>query len=171
MDQNQNYTQPQGNMPPTGQPTQGYTAPQQGYAPPQQAGQPVGGQQGYYQQPQQQYQQPNQGYYQQPMQPVTQDAMDNNGLAALCYLSPLFTVLALVANGKSEFVRFHANQGVCLDVLYLISTLLLIIPFLGWFVYGILSLVLLIFRIMGIVNAKKYRMNELPICGKWTIIK
>ncbi len=168
MDQNQNYTQPQGNMPPTGQPAQGYTAPQQGYVPPVQPGaQPN---QGYYQQPgQPQYQQP--GYYQQPMQPVTQDAMDNNGLAALCYLSPLFTVLALVANGKSDFVRYHANQGVCLDVLYLICTLLLIIPFLGWFVYGILTFVLLIFRIMGIVNARKYRMSELPICGKWTIIK
>ncbi len=166
MDQNNNYNQPQNNVPPN-----------QGYTPPQQNGYYQQPQQGdYYQQPQQNnnYQQPNQGYYQQPTPPspqATPDAMDNKGLAALCYLSPLMVILALVANGKSPFIRYHANQGLSIDILFLASSLLCIIPVLGWIAYGIISVATFIFRIMGILNATKLKAQPMPIVGYWSFIK
>ncbi len=168
MEQNNNTNQPQSSTPNNTTASQNYSQPQNGnYYPPQ--GQPNAN---YYQQqpPQgQNYQYQQQQYYQAPQ--ATPDALENRGLAAICYLSPLFTTLALVANGKSAFVRHHANQGLALDILTILSMLMMIIPFLGWFAYGIFSIVLFVFRIMGILNARKYKVSELPICGSWKFIR
>ncbi len=101
---------------------------------------------------------------------VDQDSEDNKFLAALTYFGIIFMILALVANGKSKHVRFHANQALVLDVVYVIGALLAIIPVLGWIVVGILSLLVFIFRIMGIVKAVKCRQEELPLFGKYVII-
>ncbi len=155
MDQNNNYGQQYGG-----------TTPDQGYTQQQQTGyyqQP--GQDAYQQQPDQnyQYQQPNQNYYTPPVQQGNPDT----GLGAICYLGPIFYLVALVANGTSPFVRHHANQGLALDVLTMVSMLMLIIPFLGWIAYGIFSIVLFVFRIMGIFNARGGGMSSLPICGGW----
>ncbi len=97
--------------------------------------------------------------------------MENKGLGALCYLGTVFVILALVANGKSPFVRHHANQGVALDVLTLLSTLMMIIPFLGWIAYGIFSVVLFVFRIMGLLKARNGQVSTSPICGGWNFIR
>ncbi len=140
---------------------------------PNQAPPPVQPQGGYAPPPQQGYQ-PPQGYAPQPeyaappqMDP---DAMKHKALAMLCYLSPLMGMYALVAAGTSPYVRYHANQGMSLDVMYLLSCLLIIIPILGWIVFGIGMIVMLVFRIMGILNAKNGRKKELPMCGKWNIV-
>ncbi len=97
--------------------------------------------------------------------------MENTGLAAICYLGPVFYLVALTANGSSPFVRHHANQGLALDILTMLATLLMIIPILGWIAYGILSFVLFIFRIMGILNARKGSSSTTPICGGWTFFR
>ncbi len=172
MEQNNNFNQQQTGTPtptPTStqqQPTQNYSQPQNGgyYQQQGQAGQ------GYQQQPGQNYQYQQQ-YYAAPTPQATPDALENRGLAAICYLGPAFQILALVANGKSAFVRHHANQGLALDILTLLSALMVIIPILGAIAYGIFSIVLLVFRIMGILNARKYKNSVLPICGEWKFIR
>ncbi len=152
MEQNNNQNQQGANQQQTYQ-QQSYQ--QQSYQQPQ-----------YQQQQQQQYyQQSQQNYYQTPQ--ATPDAIENKGLAALCYVSLIFVVIALLANGKSPFVRHHANQAVGVNVLMLLCVLVMIIPFIGWIVGGIGYLVVFIFMIVGFANAMGYKTSTLPICGNW----
>ncbi len=172
----QNYAAPtQGQY--TQQSAQGQYAPQQPqYTQQSYAANPNQTAQGQYTQQNAQYnayaQNPNMQY--QPQQnyvaPITPDARENKTLAALSYFGIIFMIFALVANGKSAHVRFHANQAIVLDVVSVVGALIMIIPFLGWAIYGIMNLLIFIFRIMGIVNAAKGKQSELPLVGKYKII-
>ena len=97
------------------------------------------------------------------------EAYKYKGLAMLCYCGTLFVILALVAAPKSSFVRFHANQSVCLQVFILLSCLLSIIPFIGWLALCVVYIMIFVFFIMGLVNAKDMKEKELPIVGKYRI--
>jgi uncharacterized membrane protein len=49
--------------------------------------------------------------------------------------------------------------------------ILLFIPFLGWLISFALYIGCFVFMILGIVNAIKGEMKELPLIGKFTILK
>jgi len=105
-----------------------------------------------------------------PVTPMTGDAKDveeNKMIAALGYV----WVLALVpflAKKDSKFAQFHAKQGMVLFIVEVISAIIGYIPIVGliWIPFGlILGLVLLVFSIMGIINAYQGQMKELPVVG------
>lgn len=74
--------------------------------------------------------------------------------------------------GKTEFAKFHANQGLVLFIAGLIIGAVSAIPILGWFIVAPLgSIATLVLAIMGIVNAAKGEMKPLPVIGKFQIIK
>lgn len=101
------------------------------------------------------------------------DAADieaNKLLALLSYIGILWLIPLLVAP-KSGFARFHVNQGLVLWIANILIGFLAIIPILGWiaaFVCGIISFVLMI---LGIINAVQGVAKELPIVGKFSLLK
>jgi uncharacterized membrane protein len=106
---------------------------------------------------------------------------DDKVMAILAYIF-FFVPLIAGAHRKSEFARFHTNQGTVLwiaalaySIVYgILATILWLIPFLGLlliFVLGFVPLGFLVLAIMGIVNAANLEMKELPIIGKYNIIK
>ena len=139
----QQYQQPP-QYPPQYPPQQQYA--QQGYAPPVVPGAP--------------------GY------DAVRDAQDNKVMAILSYLI-FFIPLLTGDHKKSPFVKFHVNQGTLLFIasiaLSIVVTILNIIPFFilfSWLFYFVPT----IFCILGIVNAAKGEMKELPIIGKLFVI-
>lgn len=108
--------------------------------------------------------------------------MDSNDkvFGVLSYIGFLW-IIPLVA-GKTEYTRFHANQGLVLFlaeivlgiVVGIVSFILAFIPFVGW-IGGLLgtavSILSLVFMILGIVNAAQGEMKELPVIGGIKIIK
>ncbi len=94
-----------------------------------------------------------------------------------------FLVLVPLLAGKSQFARFHANQGLVLliadfilGVLISITTLVLsplgiIGSILGGIVSGVFGLCIFVMIIMGVVNAANGEMKPLPIIGGIKLIK
>lgn len=103
------------------------------------------------------------------------------GFGVCAYLGFLFLVPLLA--GKTQFSRYHANQGIVLfiadvilgTIIGLVTLLIGFIPVIGpiiaGVVGGVLGLVIFIFMIIGIVHAANGEMKPLPIIGGITIIK
>ena len=106
------------------------------------------------------------------------DIEKNKILSLFSYLGLLF-LIPLLACQDSKFARYHVNQGIILflaDIIYgiatgIVSVILIWIPIVGPLVSGLLSLVPLIFMILGIVNAVNGRAKELPLIGKFRLLK
>ena len=173
-------------------PAQEQPAPQPGVyqqsAPQQGAYQQPAPQQGVYQQPAPQqgaYQQPapQPGAYQQPVQGyVPSEAQMKKGMAILAYFGILF-LIPLFAAKNDPFARYHTNQGLVLFIFMVIfnilsnvltNILIEISPMLTLIVsgvFGILTLLLCIFALIGIIRAAKGQMKPLPIIGGIRILK
>ncbi len=105
------------------------------------------------------------------------DIADNKTYAILSYIWILFLV-PLFAAKESKFARFHANQGIVLAIVEtvcaIIFSILARIPFIGWLfgiVDGLLGLCFILLMIVGILNANNGKAKELPIIGKFKILK
>ena len=98
------------------------------------------------------------------------DVEDNKVISFLSYLGILF-IIPLVAAPNSYYAKFHANQGLLLFIMGIVCSIICCIPFVGWIIGGIGGILDLVFTIMGIVNALSGKAKELPIIGKYRIIK
>jgi uncharacterized membrane protein len=118
------------------------------------------------------------------------EQMNNNGqipyddtklMSALAYIF-FFVPLIAGAYKTSEYSKFHVNQGVALwltaiaySIAYSIFTAIFVwIPFIGPVLVGLVGLAALafpVFAIIGVVNAVKGEMKEIPIIGKYRVIK
>ena len=106
-----------------------------------------------------------------------QDIRNNKVMAILAYLSWL-VLIPLFAARESKFARFHCNQGIVLAVAEIIAVIVLSIldglPLIGWIFSiagSLLGLVCLLFAVLGIINAANGKAKELPIIGKFKILK
>lgn len=109
--------------------------------------------------------------------------MDSNDklFGILSYLG--FLVLIPICVGKTDFTRYHANQGLVLLILdvilgAIITVCSLVLGLLGaigavlaGIVGGVLGLVILVFIILGVVNVANGKMAPLPIIGNITLLK
>lgn len=96
------------------------------------------------------------------------DVEKNKMMAVLAYI--LFFIPLLAAK-ESPFARFHANQGLVLFLGGLATSVVLMIPILGWLIAPILSIVVTILAVIGIINALNGKAKELPLIGKFKILK
>ena len=107
------------------------------------------------------------------MEDLKKDAEANKIMGILAYFGILFLVPYLAAK-ESPFAKFHANQGCILFIagiaMYVVAFVLAFIPF-GGFIAYLLYLGIFVLMILGIVNAVKGEMKELPLIGKFTILK
>ena len=96
------------------------------------------------------------------------DIEKNKAMGLLAYI--LFFIPLLAAK-DSPFARYHANQGLVLFLCGLISSVLWIIPIVGWIIAPILSIVITVLAVIGIINALNGKAKDLPIIGKFKILK
>ncbi len=109
------------------------------------------------------------------------DINQNKAMAILAYFGPLVLIPILAAK-DSKFARYHSNQGLVLllaaiayGIAYsILSSIILAISWRLYFVVsiiGLVSLVITILAVIGIINAASGRAKELPLIGKFKILK
>lgn len=98
-----------------------------------------------------------------------EDIEKNKILSLFAYLGIFILVPVLGAKG-SKFARFHINQGLILLLCEIACSILSAIPVLG-FVFVIIDVLLFVFAIMGIINAVTGKAKELPLIGKFKLVK
>lgn len=102
----------------------------------------------------------------------------------LCVFAYLFwlVLIPLFAGKDLKFARFHANQGVVLAICetiwwvleIVIAVLLGGIPFIGTLVtvlFGLVNIVFAVLIIVGIMNVLNGKAKELPVIGKFRVLK
>lgn len=97
-----------------------------------------------------------------------EDIEKNKVMAVLAYI---IFLIPLLAAKDSPFAKFHTNQGLVLFLGAIASSIIAVIPIIGWIVAPILGLVVTILAIIGIINALGGKAKELPIIGKFKILK
>ncbi len=114
------------------------------------------------------------------------DLQDNCVVAALSYLG-LLVLIPIFAARRSYFARFHANQGLVLLIFsigYTVATRILsrvlqiifgdivpVIPGVFNLVSTLLGFLILVLMIIGIVNAANGKARELPLIGRFRLLK
>ncbi len=109
------------------------------------------------------------------------DINQNKAMAILAYFGPLVLIPIFAAKG-SKFARYHSNQGLVLllasiaySIVYgILSSIILVISWRLYFITSILSLVSIVFAVLciiGIINAATGKAKELPLIGKFKILK
>ncbi len=99
-------------------------------------------------------------------------------VCALTYLFGILFFLPLIVYPDDDFAKFHANQGLIVLLVSVIGGavlgILTMLPVVG-LVFTILSslfgVVMLVACIFGILNVVREEKRELPVIGKFTIIK
>ena len=97
-----------------------------------------------------------------------QDIEKNKVMALLAYI---IFLIPLLAAKDSKFARFHTNQGLVLFLGGIIASVVAVIPVIGWIVAPIAGLVITVLAVIGILNALNGRAKELPVIGKFKILK
>jgi len=92
----------------------------------------------------------------------TQDART---IAIVSYITVVGWVIALLLhqNHKTSLGAFHLRQTLGLYLTGLVISFLYYIPFFGW----ILSLVLLVFWVIGLINAAQGEEKPIPLIGEF----
>ena len=98
------------------------------------------------------------------------DIEDNKFMAILAYIGLLFLV-PLFAAKESKFAQFHTNQGILLFIVGIAGGIIALLPIIGWILAPVISLATLALTILGIVNVCQGKAKELPIIGKYQILK
>ncbi len=95
-----------------------------------------------------------------------EDVQENKIMALLGYLGILL-LIPLLAKKDSPYAQFHAKQGLVLLIAWIGTGVIGIIPVLGWVLAPICSIILLVFLIIGIINALSGQVKPLPLIGKY----
>ena len=100
------------------------------------------------------------------------DISDNKVIAMMPYLLDFIgVIIALLAINNSPFVSFHVKQAMKIMVCSYISVILVIIPFLGWAVMGIVFAIAFVLRIIGFIYVCKGKAKEIPIVSSLGFLK
>lgn len=91
----------------------------------------------------------------------------------VCALAYIVFFIPILVDSNNENYKFHTNQGLNLFLLFIVISLVgSFIPVIGWFIIlplgGLVSFALCV---LGIVNALNEKCKELPVIGKYVLIK
>ena len=96
-----------------------------------------------------------------------EDAKNHKGMAILAYFG-ILVLIPILAAKDSPFARYHSNQGLILLILGVIVGILNKV----WWLLGTIGwIIVFILFIIGIVNAANGRAKELPVIGKFRLLK
>lgn len=96
----------------------------------------------------------------------SKDIDENKLLAAIGYVG-ILCLIPLLAKKDSAFCQFHGKQGLVLFVIWLVLSMINVLPVLGQLIWVLGSIVLLVLVILGIVHALNGEEWELPVLGKY----
>lgn len=97
------------------------------------------------------------------------DIEKNKVISGLAYL---IFFLPLLACPTSRFGRYHANQALILFILSIGGSIILsLIPIIGWLLLPLFSILICVFAIMGLINGLTGKAKELPLIGKFKLLK
>ncbi|MBQ3150648.1 MAG: zinc-ribbon domain-containing protein [Clostridia bacterium] len=99
---------------------------------------------------------------------TAEDIEKNKVMALLAYI---IFLIPLLAAKDSKFARFHTNQGIILFIGAVIASIIAAIPIIGWIIAPILSVIITVLAVIGIINAAGGKAKELPLVGKFKILK
>lgn len=93
--------------------------------------------------------------------------LEENVAGLLCYLGTFVTGLIFALLEKnSHFVKFHAMQSIVLYVFLFIARYIVdFVPFIGWLLKTLLSLLGLVLWIVLMVKAYQKELYKLPVIG------
>jgi uncharacterized membrane protein len=92
--------------------------------------------------------------------PKTSTGMQENIESLLCYWW-VTGIIFLLIEKNSKLVKFHAVQGICISLLYILT----VIPILGW----ILSLVTTIILILAAIKAYQGKYLKVPVVTDFAV--
>ena len=110
------------------------------------------------------------------------DIAANKVMGILSYLS-LLVLVPIFGAKNSKFARFHANQGLVLLIAWIgwniVSSIIrAILTAISWRLYvavrvilGLVTIVFVVLSVLGIINAAGGKAKELPLIGKFKILK
>ena len=97
------------------------------------------------------------------------DIEQNKTMAGLAYF---IFFLPLLTCPDSQYGKFHANQGLLLLILGFAGSFILgIIPIIGWILLPFFGIGVFVLVIMGLINGLGGKVKELPLIGKYRLIK
>lgn len=96
------------------------------------------------------------------------DIEKNKVMAVLAYI---IFLIPLFAAKESPFARFHTNQGLVLVIAAVISSVIAAIPVIGWIIAPVIGIAVTVLAVIGILNALNGKAKELPLIGKFRILK
>lgn len=101
------------------------------------------------------------------------DVEQNKIMAMVGYIIPLLFFVPMLAEKRSPFGMFHANQQLALLITAVIVQIVgTFIPIIGWFIILPIGMIaVIVIAIIGIINASKGEMKPLPLIGGFSIIK
>lgn len=101
------------------------------------------------------------------------DVEQNKVMAIVGYIIPILFFVPMLSEKKSPFGMYHANQQLSLLIAAIIVQIVgTVIPILGWFIILPLGMIaVVVFAILGVINAAKGEMKPLPMIGGYSIIK
>ena len=100
----------------------------------------------------------------------SEDVKRTNILAALCYVSFVLIVIALLLEPNSKFLRYHINQSILISIFGIAIGIVAIIPLLGWIASAVGAVMAVDFTVMGVIRAFKGTAKDLPLIGKYTVV-
>lgn len=100
---------------------------------------------------------------------TAEDIEKNKIIAGLAYL---IFFLPLLICPDSRFGRFHANQSLLLFITSIAGSIVIsILPLIDLLLLPLFAIVILVFAIMGLVNGLSGKAKELPLIGKFRLLK
>lgn len=94
---------------------------------------------------------------------VVEPTKSQKNIAALCYI--FFAIGYFTKEKDSSYVKFHMSQSLALLVVAILISFISIIPILGWLVYVIGTIAVIVIFFIGVGNAMGGRQLKLPIIG------
>lgn len=93
--------------------------------------------------------------------------MEENVEGALCYILTWVTgIVFYLVEKDNEFVRFHARQSILTFLpLTILGFMFSWIPFLGWFIGGLIWLLTIILWLVLMIKAYQGEKFKLPVVG------
>jgi uncharacterized membrane protein len=93
--------------------------------------------------------------------------LDQNVAAALAYLGGVITgIIFYIIEKDSRFVKFHAMQSIItFAVVFILHFVFLVVPIIGWVLYPLFLIGVLILWLFLMFKAFNGQMYKLPIVG------
>ncbi|MCI9435669.1 MAG: hypothetical protein HFH85_00605 [Lachnospiraceae bacterium] len=95
--------------------------------------------------------------------------MDKKTTDIVAYITILGWLAAYVA-GEKEESKFHLNQGLVINLAFIILAFLTRIPLVG-ILAGLLQIGVFVFWVMGLIYAVREQDNEVPLLGCIKLLK